>query len=166
MQLVTLPLNFFFNTLIRTSCAFGGATSTSSRENGLFASHSTAALHLITCKKSKGKGSDPCNEKVTTLRQILNICTCRIPAHIWGKLGKKNNQKPTPKSVSVSQFCVFVFFLPPRSRLTLFISLPIICSWSFLVGSSHHRTLLSYRPWNKTFHISLRGTVTPLSNMY
>lgn len=107
MQLVTLPLNFFFNTLIRTSCAFGGATSTSSRENGLFASHSTAALHLITCKKSKGKGSDPCNEKVTTLRQILNICTCRIPAHIWGKLGKKNNQKPTPKSVSVSQ--VFFF---------------------------------------------------------
>lgn len=110
MQLVTLPLNFFSNTLIRTSCAFGGATSTSSRENGLFASHSTAALHLITCKKSKGKGSDPCNEKVTTLRQILNICTCRIPAHIWGKLGKKNNQKPTPKSVSVSQFCVFFFF--------------------------------------------------------
>lgn len=38
------------NTRIRTSFAFGGATSTSSIDNGLFGAQATAALHLITCK--------------------------------------------------------------------------------------------------------------------
>lgn len=38
-----------FITLIRTSWAFGGATSTSSIERGFPASQATAALHLITC---------------------------------------------------------------------------------------------------------------------
>ena len=37
-------------TLMRTSWALGGATSMSSMEKGLWVSHSTAALHLITWK--------------------------------------------------------------------------------------------------------------------
>jgi len=36
------------HTLIRTSCALGGATSTSSMESAFPGSQATAALHLIT----------------------------------------------------------------------------------------------------------------------
>lgn len=47
-------------TLIRTSWALGGATSTSSMEKGLFFSHSTAALHFITWKvKQKDDAISP-----------------------------------------------------------------------------------------------------------
>lgn len=41
-------------TLIRTSPAFGGATSTSSIESGLPRAQATAALHLITWKQPRG----------------------------------------------------------------------------------------------------------------
>ena len=41
-------------TLIRTSPAFGGATSTSSTESGLPTAQATAALHLITWKQQRG----------------------------------------------------------------------------------------------------------------
>lgn len=40
-------------TLIRTSPAFGGATSTSSIESGLPGAQATAALHLITWKQPR-----------------------------------------------------------------------------------------------------------------
>lgn len=56
MQVIGIILNFIFSTFMRTSCSFGGATSTSSILNGLLNSHSTAALHLITCKQSKKGG--------------------------------------------------------------------------------------------------------------
>lgn len=60
MQVIGVVLNFIFSTFTRTSCSFGGATSTSSILNGLLASHSTAALHLITCKQNKGNWNGTC----------------------------------------------------------------------------------------------------------
>lgn len=44
-----------WSTLMRTSLAFGGATSTSSIERGFPASQATAALHLMTYKMDKDK---------------------------------------------------------------------------------------------------------------
>lgn len=93
MQVIGVVLNFIFNTFMRTSCSFGGATSTSSILNGLLASHSTAALHLITCKHSKEKRNGTCFSSHHT-----DIHSAReTPAHICGEkretTGKKTKQQ-------------------------------------------------------------------------
>lgn len=98
MQVITVVLNLIFSTFIRTSCAFGGATSTSSIEKGLLASHITAALHLITCKQSKEKGNGICICKSLHRRILSYISACETRAHIWGRRGKTTGTKtPNPK---------------------------------------------------------------------
>lgn len=123
---------------MRTSCAFGGATSTSSIENGLLASHITAALHLITCKQSKEKGNGTCICK--SPHSFLHFYMWNSCSYLeeerenYRKKTQTNNaiKKPTPKH-SVS-----TFFPAPRSCLTLFTFL------SYKVFSNIYNSLLGY----------------------
>lgn len=71
-------------TLIRTSPAFGGATSTSSTESGLLGAQATAALHLITWKQPR---AIHCRERFIfdkrpgQLSYSHKSCTTCISAH-------------------------------------------------------------------------------------
>lgn len=102
MHVVTVVSNFIFSTFMRTSCAFGGATSTSSIENGLLASHITAALHLITCKQSKEGGNGTCICQ-SSRRHNLAFVHLKLLLALGAGEGKLQGKTPNPKAQQKSQ---------------------------------------------------------------
>jgi len=140
MQVIIVGFNFIFSTFMRISCAFGGATSTSSIENGLLASHNTAALHLITCKQSRenANGTGICNSPHRRI-QILTFLHMKLMLIFGageGKLQGKNSQTQKATKKPTRKHSVSPFFPPPRPCLTLFIFL------SYAVFSNTYNSLL------------------------
>lgn len=114
MQVIGVVLNFIFSTFMRTSCSFGGATSTSSMLNGLLASHSTAALHLITWKQQR-KWEWHLHFQVTT-QTDSSVSACEAPAHICGE-ERENYREKTPNETtkkSTPKVSVSLFFSPTK----------------------------------------------------
>lgn len=84
-------------------------------------------LAFNNLKKEQRKRERPLQWKCQH-NKILNICTCKISIHVWGRVKTRKQIKNTAVRV----------FLPPRSCLTLFISLsplfvPVLFWWGLLI---------------------------------